>query len=260
MGSGQAYTLPYLCCKCVGVAVVVESGGERDWFWGEGCMSSLPIPFFLLDAAHYSLASWSWPQMGISSVRYCYLPELLQLEEALPQSYHPSWPRGPTPLRPLAFARCLVSHPDRQFTDFIVRGLSVAFRIGYTDVGRLRSRSRNHPSCIANPSIVDLHIARELAAGRLVGPLPSGLREQIHTSPLGLVPKGHVAGQWRLIVDLSSPMSSSINDGIAKDLCLVRYASMDKALDLKRALGPGTKLVKMDLNEAYRVIRMTIIS
>lgn len=59
---------------------------------------------------------------------------------------------------------------------------------------------------------------------------------------------------------LSSPMSSSINDGIAKDLCSVRYASMDKALDLKRALGPGTKLVKMDLKEAYRVIPMTIIS
>ena len=112
------------------------------------------------------------------------------------------------------------------------------------DAGRLRACSRNHPSCIANPTVVDLHIARE----------------QVHTSPLGLVPKGHVAGQWRLIVDLSSPMSSSINDGIAKDLCLVRYASMDKALDLKRALGPGTKLVKMDLNEAYRVIRMTIIS
>ena len=35
---------------------------------------------------------------------------------------------------------------------------------------------------------------------------------------------------------------------------------MDKALDLKRALGLGTKLVKMDLKEAYRVIPMTIIS
>ena len=128
------------------------------------------------------------------------------------------------------------------------------------DAGRLRACSRNHPSCIANPTVVDLHIARELAAGRLVGPLPSRLREQVHTSPLGLVPKGHVAGQWRLIVDLSSPMSSSINDGIAKDLCSVRYASMDKAFDLKRALGPGTKLVKMDLKEAYRVIPMTIIS
>ena len=101
---------------------------------------------------------------------------------------------------------------------------------------------------------MDLHIARELAAGRLVGPLPSGLREQVHTSPLGLVPKGHVAGQWQLIVDLSSPMSSSVNDGIVKNLCSLRYASMDEALDLIRALGPGTQLVKMDLKEAYRVI------
>ena len=88
----------------------------------------------------------------------------------------------------------------------------------------------------------------------MVRPLPSGSREQVHTSPLGLVPKGHVAGQWWLIVDLSSLISSSINDGIAKDLCSLRYASMDKALGLIQALGPGTQLVKMDLKEAYRVI------
>ena len=192
--------------------------------------------------------------MGISFGRYYYLPELLQLEEALPQMYHPSWPRGPTPLRPLAFARCLVSHPDRQFADFIIRGLSAGFRIGYTNPGRLRSRSRNHPSCMANPIVVDQHIARELAAGRLVGPLPNRLQEQVHTSPLGLVPKGHVAGQWRLIVDLSSPARCSVNDGISKDLCSLHYASLDEALDLIRALGPGTQLVKMDLKEAYRVV------
>ena len=29
---------------------------------------------------------------------------------------------------------------------------------------------------------------------------------------------------------------------------------MDEALDLIRALGPGTQLVKMDLKEAYRII------
>ena len=55
-------------------------------------------------------------------------------------------------------------------------------------------------------------------------------------------------------MDLSSLMSSSVNDGIVKDLCLLRYASMDKALGLIQALGPGTQLVKIDLKEAYRVI------
>ena len=79
-------------------------------------------------------------------------------------------------------------------------------------------------------------------------------RQHVHISPIGLVPKGHTTGKWRVIVDLSSPMGCSVNDGIDADLCSLRYASLDDALKLISRLGPGTQLVKMDLKDAYRMV------
>ena len=71
---------------------------------------------------------------------------------------------------------------------------------------------------------------------------------------MGLVPKGHNTGRWRLIVDLSSPRWASVNDGISEDLCSLRYASLDDALRLICHFGLGCQLVKMDLKDAYRVV------
>ena len=48
----------------------------------------------------------------------------------------------------------------------------MGFHIGYTEGSRLRSRKCNYPSCIANPTVVESHLARELTAGRLIGLLP----------------------------------------------------------------------------------------
>ena len=36
---------------------------------------------------------------------------------------------------------------------------------------------------------------------------------------IGLIPKPHQPGKFRLIVDLSAPVGSSVSDGIALDLC-----------------------------------------
>ena len=54
--------------------------------------------------------------------------------------------------------------------------------------------------------------------------------EQMHTSPFGVIPKKHKPDKWRLIVDLSSPEGSSINDAISKELCSVAYSSIDRSL------------------------------
>ena len=68
----------------------------------------------------------------------------------------------------------------------------------------------------------------------------------IQVSPIGLVPKGHMTGRWRVIVHLSAPQNFSVNDGISEELCSLSYASLDDAVDVIRRLGPGTQLVKMD--------------
>ena len=193
--------------------------------------------------------------MGIISGRYRYLQDLLQLEAMTHHTPLCSWMRGPTPLSLEAFARHLGSHPDRGFASYIIRGLSAGFRIGYSHRShKLKSRGRNHPSSLANHAAVSTHITTELTAGRLVGPLPQPFLSLVHTSPIGLVPKGHATGKWRMIVDLSSPDPTSVNNGISEDLCSLQYASLDDALQLICHFGPGSQLVKMDLKDAYRSV------
>ena len=144
-----------------------------------------------------------------------------------------SWPRSSTPINIEAPAGHLHSNPDREFVAFIIRGLSGGFHISYAHHGHnLRCVGRNRPSSLANPSVVHSHIMSEASAGRLVGPVLWSLHRFIHTSPIGLVHKGHAAGRWCLIVHLSFPRSSSVNSGISEDLCSLKYASSDGALKL----------------------------
>ena len=72
---------------------------------------------------------------------------------------------------------------------------------------------------------------------------------QVHWSPIGLVPKDHQPGKFRLIIDLSSPMGASINDGINSDLTSLTYPRVDNAIALINSAG---LMVKLDLSAAYR--------
>ena len=79
-----------------------------------------------------------------------------------------------SPLHPEEFALELSSHPDQQ-------------RVAAPDQQRLI---------------------------RVAGPFPSSLLPNLQISSFGVIPKRGQPGKWRLIVDLSSPEGSSINDGI----------------------------------------------
>ena len=126
--------------------------------------------------------------------------------------------------------------------------------MGYQADTGLRSLVRNHPSSLANRQVVTDYVVQEAAAGRIVGPLIGPLREAVHCSPIGLVPKGRGTGQWRMIVDLSHPSGRSVNDGISPLLCSLQYSSLDDALSFVKQLGQGTVLIKVDLRSAYRLV------
>ena len=102
------------------------------------------------------------------------------------------------------------------------------------------------------PRLVEAHITEEVAAHRLLGPLPFHLARHCHPSPIGLIPKPHQPGKWRLIVDLSSPHGNSVNDAISPAICHMHYASVLDAAAIITELGPGSQLAKMDLHQAYR--------
>ena len=93
-----------------------------------------------------------------------------------------------------------------------------------------------------------------MTLGRVLGPLQVGSIPGVQVSPFGVIPKGHSPGKWRLIVDLSSPKGSSVNDGISSDLCSLSYISIDDISRVIASVGRGTLLAKIDIKSAYRIM------
>ena len=76
------------------------------------------------------------------------------------------------------------------------------------------------------------------------------------TITLNTVPKRD-SDERRVIVDLSWPCGSSVNDGIPGDSFLgepisLTYPTIDSIVDAVISLGPGCLLYKRDLKKAYR--------
>ena len=102
--------------------------------------------------------------------------------------------------------------------------------------------------------MVTEYLKDEQALGRIIGPLDPLLAEKVHSSPFGVIPKQHSPGNWRLIIDLSSPQGASVNDGINPKWCSLTYISVDSVTKIVAGLGRGTMLGKMDIKSAYRII------
>ena len=218
---------------------------ELDW----------PVIVLLLINADREDGNLTLENMGIQSGCYRFTRDLLQLSSLGSPSPSMDWARGPSPITMDVLFPYLRMHPDQSFAEYIYNGLEQGFRIGFDpSTHQLRSSGHNHPSSMANPSVIQTHIQDERVAGRLFGPLSPQRAQVVQVSPLGLVPKSNHSDKWRVIVDLSFPMHHSVNDGISSELCSVVYASIDDEVVQIRRLGRGTQLVKLDLRSAYRII------
>ena len=144
----------------------------------------------------------------------------------------------------------LQMHPDREFAEFMKRGLSSGFRIGFNPAHPLRTAPANFRSVQDHPATVDKYIAEEVASGRLVESQDPSTRR----NPIGIISKPHQPGKFRLIVDLSAPQGFSVNDGISSELCSLVYISVDKAASLIACCGRGALMAKTDLRSAYRQV------
>ena len=141
-----------------------------------------------------------------------------------------------TPLQVEVWARLLQTNPDREFTSFLLHGLSQGFRIGF-DYGSvsLKPAKSNMASAMDHPDVVAKYLQEECDMGRVVGPLQPAVADHVRQiSKFGVIPKGHTPGKWRLIVNLSAP---SVSDRIAADLCSLECTSVDRAAALTRTLG-----------------------
>ena len=180
--------------------------------------------------------------------KYLYLEDLLKLEAM-------ATGMGQGVFRPGSQLGRKLSPPTpiRVLPDTSSRALAGGFISEQTAI-ELRGNHSNMPSVQQRPHLVEAHIKAEVEAGHLLGPLPPHLARIAQTSPIGLIPKAHQPGKWKLIVDLSSPAGHSINDGIAPDLCHMQYASVLDAVRMIQSLGVGTQLAKLDLHNAYSMV------
>ena len=106
-----------------------------------------------------------------------------------------------------------------------------------------------------HPAVVSQYLQSECSKGRIHDPFPTP--PGIHTSPIGVIPKKHRVGKWRLIVNLSSPKGSSINDGIDPLPCSMSYVSVQDAMMEISKLGKGALMAKLDIKDAYRIVPST---
>ena len=95
------------------------------------------------------------------------------------------------------------------------------------------------------------HLKEEYAKGRVIRVGPVEMVVGLQISPFGVIPKGQT-GKWRLIVDLSTPHGSSVNDGIDRELCSLSYVSVEDVASTILQLGRGTPMAKVDIKSAYR--------
>lgn len=156
-----------------------------------------------------------------------------------------------TPLKWRQWAEELEEHPDRDWVEFLVRGIRCGFRLGH-DQARVEVKERCGAMYEASKhSQVISDYLEEEVQGRRVWRLVGGT-EGVQCSPFGVIPKKGKPGKWRLIVNLSAPEGQSVNDGIDSALARVTYTSLDEVIRRILQLGRGARIAKADVRTAYR--------
>ena len=187
--------------------------------------------------------------------KYMYTSDLLALDScrATRNNYLPEYcTRITTPLLADRWQHELKDHKDIDLKQYIVDGIRRGFRIGF-DHGKstCKSVAGNMASAGCHSQPVADYLATELRAGRVVE-IPKECVPAVQISRFGVIPKASQPGKWRLILDLSSPDGSSVNNGIDAEHCSIAFATVDMAMRKITDLGRGTKLAKVDIEHAYR--------
>ena len=160
-----------------------------------------------------------------------------------------------TPLDASNWKKLLVDHPNRPLVNFFISGITEGFRIGFKEQSTpLKSAKQNLSCALQHPDTVENYLTEEIALGRVAGPFQKSSVPQAHVSRFGVIPKHHQPNKWRLIVDLSHPTSGSINAGIPKELCSLKYITVDSAIDQIKCTGRGALLAKIDIKSAFRLL------
>ena len=200
--------------------------------------------------------------LAVDGVGYLYTEDLRELNRCTPTlgstAVHEKLLGIHTPLVVAHWESMLASHPDREYVDYLIKGIRDGFRVGYQRVvgieQSLSSARKNLQSAEENPQVVEQYLSTELERGVVLGPFQREEFPNVHVNRFGVIPKSYQPGKWRLIVDLSHPEGRSINDGISSSHCSLQYVRVDDVVEQLLQLGPGALMAKLDVKSAYRIV------
>ena len=187
---------------------------------------------------------------------YAYTPHLLEFDRRRPghalrvMPALEEWNQIVCPMQCGAWSQRLIGHPDVAFREYLLRGIQQGFQIGFRyGECTCTCASANMQSAVVRPRVIDDYLEKEVR-----GPLVGDSFHKVHVNRFGPVPKNRQPGKWRWIVDLSYPRGASVNDGVERELCSMKYTSVDVAVKKVLVLGKGALLAKFDVEGAYRTV------
>ena len=184
-----------------------------------------------------------------------------------------NWTDIITPIKPQKLRELLrkSNYPEDE-TNYLFKGFTEGFDIGYRGPTRRRHKSANLPFRVGSHTELWNKVMKEVKEGRYAGPFEEPPSEYYVQSPLGLVPKA--GGKTRLIFHLSydfpvrdtdePEFSKSINHHTPVELCSVKYHDLNHAIKqclelLKMSadmVGASTSTIyytKTDCSNAFRL-------
>ena len=145
---------------------------------------------------------------------------------------------------------------DKIIVDFLYYGWPMSRSLFTLTTG---SSHVNHKGASYFPDAINQYLTTEQSNNILLGqfshnPFPN----RTASSPLNSVPKRN-SDECRVILDMSFPIGSSVNDGIEKDRYLgvfidLAYPTINSFTTMVKAIWSGALMYKCDLHRAYRKI------
>ena len=174
-----------------------------------------------------------------------------------PESEKVKVPHISTPIDSSILHKYLQSHPDKNFTNYLLNGLKQGFHTGIQELPSTTLECKNLLSASSQPEVTTQLIQSEVEKGFLIGPLDKMPFSIYRTNPIG-VAEGKYSQKKRLIVDMSAPHNDEnntcLNDMIVKEDFSLNYVTVDDAIARIKEKGKGSWLCKTDIKDAFKLI------
>ena len=155
--------------------------------------------------------------------------------------------------------------PSPGVLEYVGRGLDWGFDLCFRgEVSDLRDAGQHGPGACANLEVVKEYLREEVAFGSMAGPFDERPVRDLHLNRVNLISKPGKEDEtrrtkaFRLIVDLSHPAGSTVNDFILEEDASVKYTGLEEIVDRIVRRGPGCLLFKLDLERAYRNVPIRV--